>query len=394
MQNVKKIHCSTYVSRLIRLITGVVSVMTANSNSIAGEIELRSEGPLETVYEWKTEKCDDLFIPDSPARAYRRNDGSIVLIAAHYHNQVMVGPTFDRLKPRCDVSSSASEDPNPASFDTRFWIQAFLPGTNNQIIGIVSHEYSGARFGNCATAKGPTGICWYSSILETEANESQLHFRLPSSLETRIVAAPPRPFDRARTSRYGFITTSNSFIRGEYAYIYVWGEFGGNKVGNCLFRAPLSAIQGNWIAYYGGSFSQRFANPYDAKSAAPNCDPIAPGQLKGQLRSVVQIDDQLIGVFDMQSNDVNQAGVYYATSFDMVTWSEPKILYHARPWYGATGCGLFYGYPSLIDHDSPSKIFDRGSKDLHLYLTRMNWADCNKGLDRDLVRIRLKAVKH
>src|ERR1700742_1558629 len=64
---------------------------------------IRPTGPEEAVYQWSTQRCADDFIPDSPARAFRRRDNSIALIAAHYKNQFLVGSSFDDLRPNCAV---------------------------------------------------------------------------------------------------------------------------------------------------------------------------------------------------------------------------------------------------------------------------------------------------
>jgi len=358
----------------------------------AADIQLRATEQPTTVFEWATQRCTDLFIPDSPARAFRRGDGSIVLIAAHYLNQFMIGPTFDRLQPYCSASSRGAESDDPAAFDTRYWIQALLPGPKGRIIGIASHEYSGLRHHTCAKT-APGSLCWYSSIIEVTSQEYQLQFSFASKFDDRFVAAPPRQYDSTNLGRYGFITTSNAVIRGGWTYIFVWAELGG-KAGNCLFRAPLYDTSGNWTAYVDGSFSKHFGNPYEARNPSARCDLIAPNQLRGQLRSLININGKWVGVFDTRPPAPQPPGVYYSTSIDLMSWSEPSLLYEAQTWYGGTGCGLFFGYPSLIDHSSRSPIFDTGGQDLYLYLTRMNWADCKKGLNRDLVRIPIKVLSN
>src|SRR3954470_7091878 len=43
----------------------------------------RATGPAELVFDWTTQRCEDLDIPDLPARAFRTADGQAHLISAH-----------------------------------------------------------------------------------------------------------------------------------------------------------------------------------------------------------------------------------------------------------------------------------------------------------------------
>ena len=51
----------------------------------------RSNGPPQTVFSWAKDRCEDLDIPDLPARAFRDAQGRVQLIAAHYINRRFIG---------------------------------------------------------------------------------------------------------------------------------------------------------------------------------------------------------------------------------------------------------------------------------------------------------------
>ena len=55
--------------------------------------------------------------------------------------------------------------------------------------------------------------------------------------------------------------------------------------------------------------------------------------------------------------------------------------------------GVYYEYPSLIDHASPSPVFDTAGDSLWLYLTRFNLEDRRRGMNRDLVRLRVTVAR-
>lgn len=363
-----------------------------NAGALNEGFDLRASAGVETVFSWRSQRCADDFIPDSPARALRRSDGSIVVIAAHFRNSILKGRTFDSLKPDCQTASRGHEMSDPSAFDDRFWVQAWTRAPDGKIIAVVSHEYQGKRHpGRCLNADRPGPQCWYSSLLLAQGSENDLQFSL-LPIPQRILAAPTKPFDPSRLGRYGFFTTTTIVREGGYLYLMAWSEMD-KAQGNCLFRTEASNPTGPWLALRDGSFRQPFPSPYLQGSGDVRCDKIGSDSL-GIMRSVVRFEKHrtFVGVFSIATDSRRTPGIYYATSQDLIAWSEPKMLFSGIPWYGTRACGEFFDYPSLIDHASTSAEFDTGGSDLYLYLTRYNWHDCNTGLNRDLVRMPIEVV--
>ena len=380
-----------------QLVTSAIALVASLTAAIAvagppGGPTLQPTGPEEVAYQWSKQRCADDFIPDSPARAFRRRDNSIAVIAAHYKNQFLVGSSFSDLRPNCAISSFGSESNDAAAFDTRYWIQALVP-SNDSVIALASHEFSGYRHHQCAVKSAKTSSCWFSSILALVRDDDSLHFRFPHDPKAKFVAIPPRAYDPNRGKRYGFFTTSNAIIKDGFAYVFIWAELD-SKPRNCLFRAPLNDVLGNWLSYHNGSFSEPFTGPEDDTSEAEDCDAISPGNVLGQIRSVISVGNSWVAVFMRRTPNPETTGVYYASSTDLIHWSGSKQLLKVQPWSGGTGCGTFYDYPSLIDHNSTSRFFDRANGHLYLYLTRANWPDCSGGLNRDLVRVPLEILEN
>src|SRR5262245_32029812 len=71
----------------------------------------------ETVYSWAKQHCEDIDIPDAPARAMRLSNGKILVVAPHYNNRVLVGDSFSTLKKDCKISGSGHESGDPSKFD-------------------------------------------------------------------------------------------------------------------------------------------------------------------------------------------------------------------------------------------------------------------------------------
>ncbi|GJD34077.1 hypothetical protein [Methylobacterium aerolatum] len=379
---------ATLAARAFTAACGLLWLGTA----AASEVRLHVDGPVETVFRWKQDGCPSDFIPDSPARAFRRPDGSVMLIAAHFRNGSFAGPSLDRLKPRCHASSGGAELDQPERFDDRFWVQGLAPLPKGGLFALVSHEYMGKRHpGRCLSASRPGPQCWYSAIVGATADAQGLSFSLEPPA-TRVVAAPPTRFDPGATARTGFFTATNIVEAGGWLYFVSWAEIPGTR-GNCLFRAPSDSPAGPWRARRAGGFTGFFPSAYetgrDEHTTPTRCDVIGADRQLGILRSIVRLEtvDLYVGVFSVANGMQRPAGIYYSLSPDLLTWGEARMLVDLRPWYGTMECAAFYDYPSLIDPASSSPTFATAGQHLQLYLTRFNWSTCDRGLDRDLVRL-------
>lgn len=361
----------------------------------AGELAIESRGA-ETVYSWSAQRCDDNAIPDSPARALRLPNGGVLLVATHYNNRVLLGKTFGDIRTDCSYSGAGRESGDPAMFDDRFWVQAVLPMAEGRILGLASHEFHGKRHpGSCAIDPKQRVRCWYSSIVAVEASAKSPNFKL-LPLQSRVIAAPPTKYNPDGPPRQGFFTTSNIIKKDGFLYTFVYQEgIGGEKSrGNCLFRAD-AATPLTWKALGDDGRWHAFANPYLASGPVDQsraCTTIGKGVFAQSVRSLIHLRPwkEWVAVFSKRSAGAD-GGVYYATSSDLLRWSKAQLLFQMmEPWADSKGCGIYYAYPSLIDHGSDSELFDTGGGDLWLYLTRFNFANCKKGLNRDLVRYKVR----
>jgi len=347
----------------------------------------------EVVYEYRTQRCDWRSIPDSPARAYRRTDGSLVLMAAHFRNRVFEGSGFDDLRPNCAVLSQGGESANPAAFDDRFWIQSFIPLGNGRILGLASHEYSGIKHEGVCEKGADRPACWYLAIVGLEADERDFSFRLLPR-EQRLIAGSNRRFDPSINAA-GFLTVTNTVFDGDHAYFIAWTEDAAEpgRRGNCLFRAPRNDLVNGWQMLSNGRFEPS-PNPYPTDGQAPKqarCDRLGGhGDMTGKARSLVWLEGkrQWIVVWSTRVN--GKGGVYFSTSPDLRRWSTSAMLAPLEPFWGTEDKGTFYDYPSVIDHDSKSPIFQTAGDGFYLYMTRLNWETKRATMDRDLVRFRVR----
>jgi hypothetical protein len=405
---------------LLGLFAGSAAAQSNRSGTAGPRLEVAQSAEPEVVFRWQTQRCSDMHLPDSPARALRIQKG-IALFAAHLVNIPLLGRDFSSLRASCDASSRGAESGDPARFQDRFWVQAVVPleplapGMRRRVLGLASHEYMGWRHpGRCLAPFGGAGRrpaafrCWYSSITAVVTEEGDWRFRpvLTGSAEqgrSAVIAASPIPYNERATARTGFFSVTNAVIEDGYALALVYTEgVAGQLRGNCLFRAPLSDAVDGWRALSAGEFRQQYRSAYDPSAGRSGpCDVVGASVFGGApVRSLLRVPGsdgpRWVAVFTRAAPKGRPAegaeGVFYSTSRDLRSWSPAVRLWAVTPFRSQPEAGIYYEYPSLLDHASTSEVFDRVADDpqevrLHLYMTRLNLADRRRGLDRDLVRV-------
>jgi hypothetical protein len=278
-------------------------------------------------------------------------------------------------------------------------VLGLVPLPDGRVLGLASHEFRGDRHaGRCDAppAANTRTRCWYSSITATVADPGSWRFR-PLPLGERVIAAPPVPYDPNMPRRMGYFTTTNVVFDGDFAFMLVHVDgVPGQRSGMCLLRAPRSDLVAGWRALAQGQFRLDLRGVAQAGQAAPAepCDLVGADAFRGVVRSVVRLGPggPWAAVFAGRARDARSGeardGVFASFSPDLVRWSAPSLVWGVQPFRRQPEPGLYYTYPSFIDHASPSPVFDTTGGQLHLYMTRLNFAeDRHRGMDRDLVRI-------
>jgi hypothetical protein len=345
----------------------------------------------ETVYSYHTQRCDWRSIPDSPARAYRREDGSIVLIAAHFRNRILEGGSFNDLRPNCATLSHGAESADPTEYDDRFWIQSLIPLGDGRILGLASQEYSGLRHEGVCERGSNKPVCWYLALVGLEATERDFSFKLLPRPQ-RVIAGSNRRFDPS-VDAAGFLTLTNTVFDGDFAYFIAWSEDAAEPGGrgNCLFRAPRHDLKTGWQMLRRGQFVLP-PKPYPPGGHDPvqaKCDRLGGPDMLGKIRSLVWLETKNLWLVVWSTRMNGTGGIYYAVSHDLRKWSSASLLAPLEPPWGSDGQGIFYDYPSTIDHHSSSPVFQTIGKSFHLYLTRLNWEQVHSRMNRDLVRFKV-----
>ncbi len=354
------------------------------------ELEVQ-EGPT-AVFSWARDRCETWHIPDAPARAFRGADGEIRLIAAHNRNRVMRGPDLQSLRVDCRIVFRGADADAPESYDDKLWLSATWTEDGRTIHALAHAEFHGQRRpALCPIAQYMA--CWRNQMIHVVSGDGGESFIRHG---VALVAGIPYRFDGAAGKRSGYFEPSNIFRHGDGLYAFVWAEgYEAQKRGACLLRTTDIADPGAWRAWDGKGFTVVFRDAYRDTIAAPArhvCQPIP--RLDGVVASVSRhrATGEFIAIFASNRrktpDSAPQPGIWYATSSDLLTWTEPRLL-RALPLMWAFTCGerAVWAYPSLLDPQSPARNFDDVGARAELYLTRFNLgADCKLPPDRDLVR--------
>ncbi len=349
------------------------------------------EGPTE-VFTWARDRCETWHIPDAPARAFRGADGEIRLIAAHNRNRVMRGKDMLALGVDCRIVFRGADADAPESYDDKLWLSATWTDDGRVIHALAHAEFHGQRRPTlCPIAQYMA--CWRNQMIHVVSEDGGQSFTRKG---VALAAGIPYRFDGAAGKRSGYFEPSNIFRHDGALHAFIWAEgYEAQKRGACLLRTTDIADPGAWRAWDGKGFNIAFRDAYRDTIADPArhvCQPIP--RLDGVVASVLRhrMTGQFIAIFASnrrtKTAGAPQSGIWYATSADLLSWSEPRLL-RAVPLMWAFTCGerAVWAYPSLIDPISQARNFDDVGTRAELYLTRFNLgADCKLPPDRDLVR--------
>jgi len=364
-------------------------------------------GPEEVIFRWRDDRCEDLDIPDSGARAIRRRGEIVLVYGSAPRNYFSYGPDFDRLTRSCTPVLISPDDWTAESFRNQWWVVSVYSDDGDTIHALVHNEYHDPLATNCKP--GHTLLdnpCWYNALAYAVSRDGGRSFHAPPSPD-HLVAPPPEKWDptwgdpgSSRPSPpppYGYLEPSN-IIRGPdggfYSVFFAVVQPGTiAQSGTCLMRAGDVSAPSSWRLWDGQGFNIVASNPYISPGAPP-CAFLSPQELGG-LRGSLTYNTylrryMLVGTSEISiANGGRVCGIFYSLSKDLITWS-PRQLIKPGPLPWCRGGYPYDGdmYPSIIDHADTSVTFENAGRTPHLYFTRLN-----AGLDRDLLRIPLTIRK-
>lgn len=380
--------CKVFYASVLTLMT-----LGARAGETKGGVTIAPAGESITLYQWMTDRCEEEFIPDAPARAFRRADGQMAVIATHRENWFLAGKDFLSLKPSCRAAMRSSE--YPQSSTGSLWIEATYTLDGQHVIALVSQDLTEkTRQAGCDKRDFP-GHCWLNNIVAARSSDMGQSFSLlePAS---RVVATLGDTYPQGSRARFGVFTTSNIVRRdtGHYMIAYAQGE-SVQQTGNCLFRTDDPFAPDRWRAWDGNGFSVDLR-----PSAAPqSCKLLDRTSLPNEVRSVTYDSRRgvWIAVFAARLKMPGDAepvpGFYYSQSTDLKGWRAPQRIMRAPTRPRVDDPDVLMSYPSLLDPESASRNFDTLDSENPVLLFTVQHLERGRGtMNRDLQYVPLRVT--
>jgi hypothetical protein len=386
-----------FASGMWRIATLVGWLLAAGSaGATEPTLTLDPGGSTEIVFSWARERCTDDDVPDAPARAFRDRAGAVHMVATHWINRAFTGARLDDVRPDCRILFEGGGDADPAANDDRVWLTAFHTVDGETIVALGHMEYQGHRHpGRCLA--GSYLACWRNAVVQLLSTDGGRSFDAPGGDgRAAVVATLPDPYDSGVGRPTGYFSPSNIVRLGDHLYAFVFSQgYGLQARGACLLRTDRIADPTAWRAFDGQDFTISLGQTRPTVGPAHErrgCAPVrAPGSTIASIARH-RASGRFIALIAARRTPEPAAppvtGFWYMVSDDLLTWSEPDLLF-AAPLMFAYRCGApeVFAYPSLLDPDSPSLTFESVGDRAWLYLTRFNMRSCELSRDRDLVRI-------
>jgi hypothetical protein len=372
-------------------------------------------GERELVFDWTTDRCEDLDVPDGPADFVRAGNGELVLFdgnAPTYY--ISRGADFDTLDRVCDRPALVSADLwTPESYENWEWLWAiYREGSDWH--ALIHNEFHDAVAPTCKPGDpSPANLCWYNSITYAVSTDAGSTFAKPSPT-AHVVAPAPEPWIPPATPVQGdhllsgYVTPS-SIVRGPEDYCYsIFGAKpeqaqGGPGVGACAMRTKTLGDPASWRAWDGTGFNLALESPYDIGAVAqacaflptPDAANVAGTSIGLTYNTYLERYMLVVTWVDARHPPDVRCGIYLSLSTDLIHWSQAQEIAPAH----VIGCPtdqtipgelepVLIFYASVVDHEDPTVNFERSGRTPHLYYTRFN-DDTLNSLDRDLVRVPL-----
>ncbi|MCL1595372.1 MAG: hypothetical protein M3132_13565, partial [Actinomycetia bacterium] len=298
-------------------------------------------GPEEIVFDWTTDRCEDLDIPDLPARAFRSDQGDVNLISTHIVNRRFFGDNFDELERICDPIFESTQDPDPAQFTDSEWVASVYTEDGIKVNGLIHNEYHGWERGDCAGSS--TFNCWYNSITSVVSTDGGKTFQYAQTPPGHLVASLPYQYE-ADTAAVGLFSPSNIVRNDADGFFYALAKVGANRTGRqtvCLMRTDDLDDPSSWRFWDGKRFDGVFVDPYTTVPENPReneCPALALNEIGAQMIESLTWNTALqqwllVGISADTIDGREIWGFYYSWSNNLIDWTKRKLLIEiALPW--------------------------------------------------------------
>ena len=304
-------------------------------------------------------------VTDVPVTAFRRNDGSVVVVAGNQNNFYLEGPSVDQAtRTSCGDLVTSVNDPDPSHFNARRWLFAIHAVDGQHVLGFVHNEYHGDDHfpDDCKVSNQRNFECWYGATTLVVSKDGGMTFDTPP-VPDNVLAALPWKFSKGKLK--AGVTSPKVVGNPHDKLVYVMvDDFDLNRklvARQCLLRGTGLDLNG-WRAWDGKGFNLDMESPYVVKRSG-DCAPVLPF-IVNSVKYLPQ-SDRFVAL------GIRHDDVVYTFSRDLVQWSEPVVLMSyqlMQTW--KPGMDAARAYFSLLDPDSSSINFDTLEKRPYVYFVQ------------------------
>ena len=302
---------------------------------------------------------------DMPITAFRRKDGSVIVLAGNQFNYFLEGPSVEGARRKtCANLIPLVADPDPSNFVARRWLFAIHAVDYDHVLGFVHNEFHGGDFvsDGCRKSSQRDFECWYASATLLVSRDGGFTFQVPPPPDN-VVASPPFRFEVGKRRRAASTpkVVGNPKDGQVYVMINYLDRSRDISAIQCLLRGS-GKVSGDWRAWDGRGFNLDMRSPYIV-NRGPDCAAVVPYIVKS-VRFVPALN-KFVAI------GVRGPRLVYAFSDDLITWSAPRVLTEVtRKQSRRQGDPLARDYFSLLDPNSSSINFDTLERTPYIYFVQ------------------------
>jgi hypothetical protein len=343
------------------------------------------DGARVAVFDTAKESCEQIDIPDTQARAFRDDKGTIHLVATHYVMRASLGPTLESVKHNCQVAYNSRHDGKPEDFDDTTWLDSFYSIDGKRVAAPGHMEYHGWEHAGMCASKTDDVSCWYNADTFFMSQDGGYHFTSPKVPPSFILGLPYKY--QVNQGPEGYSVDTNIVKAGEWYYAMVtswpWPPNCGDGKGArpCLVPGGAAPIRtadvldpASWRGWDGKDFSVVFADPYRGPIARPQDHIYQPVPHMDYVNAINfhEASHQFIAtLWDPWNTAMGPPGLYFSTSPDLIHWSKPALAITQNQLLQREPEGNWsYAYFSIIDPKSTDLNYSTVTDDPYLYYVR------------------------
>lgn len=383
-------------SLLLSLFSGVAATASESLDKTrAPQLQIHLIESPEPVFIWRRDKCENIDIPDAPARAFRDASNEVHLVASHYLTREAIGPTLNEVRHSCAIALDSSIKDDYRLFQDHEWIASTYTTDGVIVYGLVHNEYQGNLRPQLCPSENYIR-CWSNQITFVVSNDQGYSFKRPPS-PGNLIAMPPYQYEGEHGSPVGYFNPTNIVKLGNFYYVLFRAtQYKEQLNGVCVMRTNDLADPTSWRAWDGTGFNVKFRNPYtDSSLDDPSrhvCAPLSTGHLVDVGGLVLDEKDRVFlmvmkGAIQIEPNGRTSSGIWITTSLDLIHWADPTLLW-PDPSGSSSWDGTIDAYPSLIDPTSTSRNFETTNGYPFVYFVRTD--PSHRPYDRVLFRQKIE----